>query len=244
MAIGRLPIVRAVAVGYQDALRAAQAMRRLFLLALLIILVIHVSDRVLPHGGAAVGLAIPIWVLRSLLLTPFLVAVHRFVLVDDVAGHYAIEPHNPRFWRFFVWSLVLTFLLFGPSLLLLSSTQLLGLPVTIAFICVTVSLSVTNIVCLRLAILFPAIAIDAPGATASNALADTRGFAVDIFLIYLLAALPIVAIDFVLRGLNLPMMIGTVVDGILDVIALVLLVVITSRVFQALGDRTLRPASG
>jgi len=244
MAIGRLPIVRAVAVGYQDVLRAAQAMRRLFLLALLIILVIHVSDRVLPHGGAAVGLAIPIWVLRSLLLTPFLVAVHRFVLVDDVANHYAIEPHNPRFWRFFVWSLVLTFLLFGPSLLLLSSTQLLGLPVTIAFICVTVSLIVANIVCLRLAILFPAIAIDAPGATASNALADTHGFAVDIFLIYLLAALPIVAIDFVLRGLNLPMMIGTVVDGILDVIALVLLVVITSRVFQALGDRTLRPASG
>jgi len=174
MAIGRLPIVRAVAVGYQDVLRAAQAMRRLFLLALLIILVIHVSDRVLPHGGAAVGLAIPIWVLRSLLLTPFLVAVHRFVLVDDVANHYAIEPHNPRFWRFFVWSLVLTFLLFGPSLLLLSSTQLLGLPVTIAFICVTVSLIVANIACLRLAILFPAIAIDAPGATASNALADTH----------------------------------------------------------------------
>jgi len=140
--------------------------------------------------------------------------------------------------------LVLTFLLFGPSLLLLSSALLLGMPATIAFICVAVSLIVAIIVCLRLAILFPAIAIDAPGATASNALADTRGFAVDIFLIYLLAALPIVAIDFVLRGLNLPMMIGTVVDGILDVIALVLLVVITSRVFQALGDRTLRPASG
>jgi hypothetical protein len=244
MAIGRLPIVRAVAVAYQDVLRTSRVMRRLFLLALLIVLLIRVSDLVLPHGGTAVGLSIPVWVIRSLLLTPFLVAVHRFVLVDDVADHYAIEPHNPRFWRFFVWSLMLTFLLFGPSFLLLSSALLLGLPVTIAFICVTVSLIVAIIVCLRLAILFPAIAIDAPGATAFNALADTRGFAVDIFLIYLLAALPIVAIDFVSRGLNLPMLIGTVVDGILDVIALVLLVVITSRVFQALGDRTLRPASG
>jgi hypothetical protein len=244
MAIGRLPIVRAVAVAYQDLLRTSQALGRLFLLALLIVLIIHVSHLVLPHGGAATGLAIPIWVLRSLLLTPFLIAVHRFVLVDDIAGYYAIEPHNPRFWRFFVWSLVLTFLLLGPSLLLLSSALPLGLPATIAFICVTVSLIVAIIVCLRLAILFPAIAIDAPGATASNALADTRGFAVDIFLIYLLAALPIVAIDFVLLGLNLPTMIGTVIDGILDVIELVLLVVITSRVFQALGDRTLRPASG
>jgi hypothetical protein len=243
MAIGRLPIVRAVAVAYQDVLRTSQAMRRLFLLALLIVLAIHVSNLVLPHGGAAVVLRIPIWVLRSLLLTPFLVAVHRFILVNDVADHYAIEPHNPRFWRFFVWSLVLSFLLFGPSLLLFSSALLLGLPATIAFICVTVSLIVAIIVCLRLAILFPAIAIDAPGATASNALADTRGFAVDIFLIYLLAALPIVAIDFISRGLNLPMMIGTVFDVVLDVIVLVLLVVITSRIFQALADRTLRPAS-
>jgi len=87
MAIGRLPIVRAVAVAYQDLLRTSQAMGRLFLLALLIVLVIHVSDLVLPQGGAAAGLAIPIWVLRSLLLTPFLIAVHRFVLVDDIAGH-------------------------------------------------------------------------------------------------------------------------------------------------------------
>ena len=156
--------------------------------------------------------------------------------MENDRGPFLSNPFVARAarWGLLAWSVI------GLLILLYILYRFVLYPIRV----ISPPLIVAIIVCLRLAILFPAIAIDAPGATASKALADTRGFAVDIFLIYLLAALPIVAIDFISRGLNLPMMIGTVVDGLLDVIALVLLVVITSRIFQALADRTLRPAPG
>ena len=94
-------------------------------------------------------------------------------------------------------------------------------------------------VALRLTVLFPAIAVDAPGATAANSIADTRGFALDIFVIYLLAFLPILATQWILHELNLPVAVDTALGVIFDVAALALFVVISSRLFQALADRTL-----
>lgn len=240
MAIGRLPIGRAVVVAYQDVLRAAQALRGLFLLALLIILFIHVVDYFLPRALAAAVIGVPVRIVRAALLTPVLVAVHRFILLGDASDRYWIEPHNPRFFRFLFWSLGLSVLAYGPGLLLLTLSLLSVLPATTAFIALPICLIVAVLVGLRLTVLFPAIAVDAPGATASNAVEDTRGFAVDIFLIYLFALLPIVAAEWVLRRLNSPLVLDMALGVIFDVSTLVLLVVIASRIFQAVADRTLR----
>lgn len=242
MAIGRLPIARAALVGYQDVLRAAQVMRAHFLIALLIILLVRVANNFLSHGSTAAAFGITFWIARSILLTPILVAVHRFILLDEATDRYAIEPYDPRFFRFLFWSLALSVWLYGPGLLLLTSSLFLGLPAIIAFIGLPICLVIGVVVGLRLSILFPAIAVDAPGGTAANSIADTRGFAIDIFLIYLLAFLPIGAAEWLLRRLSSPIVVHAV-GMILDVAALVLLVVIASRIFQAVADRTLRPAS-
>ncbi len=217
MAIGRLPIRRAVVVAYQDALRAAQAMRGLFLLTLLIVLSIHVVNDLLPYDLTASVIRIPVEVVRAVLLTPVLVAVQRFILLGDASDRYAIELSNPRFFRFLFWSLALLAVSFGPGLLLLMLSSVFGLPATIAFVGLSLSLVVYVIVGLRLTVLFPAIAVDAPGATASNSVADTRGFTVDICLIYLLTLLPIGAAEWVLHGLNPSIMLDITFGVIFDV---------------------------
>jgi hypothetical protein len=48
---------------------------------------------------------------------------------------------------------------------------------------------------LRITILFPAVAVDAPGATWSHAIADTRGYALRIFIVGLLALLPVLVLS-------------------------------------------------
>jgi hypothetical protein len=94
----------------------------------------------------------------------------------------------------------------------------------------------------RLSILFPAIAVDAPGATLSNVLADTRGYGWQIFLIGLLASLPIGAVHILFRLLvRRGTVMEAVVDAALGIVSATLLVVIASRLYQRLGnnvDRT------
>jgi hypothetical protein len=51
------------------------------------------------------------------------------------------------------------------------------------------------VVPLRAIILFPAVAVDAPGASWSRAMADTRGYTWRIYSIVVLAALPLVLVS-------------------------------------------------
>jgi hypothetical protein len=101
-----------------------------------------------------------------------------------------------------------------------------------------------------LTILFPAIAIDAPGATAANAYADSKGNVWRIFFIFFLAILPFIAIALGLFFLGListatnisPLKIaGQIVSDIIGVPAYALFVAVASRLFQALGERVNQP---
>jgi hypothetical protein len=102
----------------------------------------------------------------------------------------------------------------------------------------------------RLTILFPAIAVDAAGATAANAYADSKGNVWRIFLIFLLTILPLVALALGLYFLGListakdvsPLRIaGQVLSAVIGVPAYALFVAVASRLFQALGERLNKP---
>jgi len=54
--------------------------------------------------------------------------------------------------------------------------------------------------------------------------------------------LPVVAIDWLLVGMQAQSFAGSLVDLVADLVIRVLLIVVASRAFQALGDRVLRPA--
>lgn len=98
---------------------------------------------------------------------------------------------------------------------------------------------------LRLSILFPAIAVDAPGADWQSVMADTRGYAWQIFFIMLLAALPILAaiialavVSVVTEREKLAIDVG---GAVLEFPWTTLMIVIASRLYQWLGNRVNRP---
>jgi hypothetical protein len=102
--------------------------------------------------------------------------VHRFVLLGEVTERYALNPSEPRYKQFFVWTVIYQLMISAPSLLLAGpadnvAATALSIPLFIIVI----------IVALRLIILFPAIAVDAPGTAWQNAVEDTKGHAWRIF---------------------------------------------------------------
>jgi len=106
-------------------------------------------------------------------------------------------------------------------------------------------------VSLRLTILLPALAVEAPGATPWYALADTKGHALRVLALFFLALAPWLAatIGGVLllgRGATItgsPLaMLSLVMGGVLQTIMLALTAVIASHAFMALAAQVKRPA--
>jgi hypothetical protein len=95
----------------------------------------------------------------------------------------------PRMWRMVGWTIALWTLMTLPSYLMkLTSFEAANLIATIAVGVVALVLLV------RLAILLPAIAVDAPGASPGNVFADTNGRTWLILKTYLIVLLPLMAV--------------------------------------------------
>jgi hypothetical protein len=253
MATSCLSITCTIATVYRDVWRVLLAMRKLVVCALLIILAVKVAEDLIPlrawsgpiHGKLLGFVAEAV---QSFCLTPYLIAVHRFIILDEVTAGYAPDPSQPRFMSFFGWLLALSAL----STLAFALQELLtaiGLSAVAAIASTVVALIMVLIVSMRLTILFPAIAIDARGANASNALADTKSHVFRIFMIFLLALLPCAAIAVAVTLMLGPGVYDTgtpvalvhlVVGAVITTITISLCVAIASRVFQALAGRVLR----
>jgi hypothetical protein len=252
MSAQKPPVLQTVTTGYRDVGRVIHAMPVLagtmmailiaFNLASLFFLPAYSPGRVLSLGGLILFTA---GAVQSFLITPFLIAVHRFILLRQVTGQYAIAPQEPRFFRFFGWSLVITSLSLVPTVLQ-SWLSALGFPGPFTGILTIAIMVACLFLTFRLTILFPAIAIDAPGATAANAYADSKGNVWRIFFIFFLTILPFMLLAFGLFFLGLisiskdvnPLTIaGQIFSAVIGVPAYALFVAVASRLFQALGDR-------
>src|SRR6266436_3609118 len=127
----------------------------------------------LPYGLAVV-----------FFLTPYAIAVHRFIILGEKTTSYRIASTEPRFRRFFGWSLVF---------LVLSSATQQSFDVDVVLGGPVLALAVLAFVfAIRAIVLYPAVAVDAPGANWRQAIADTRGHAWRILFIILGAILPLV----------------------------------------------------
>jgi hypothetical protein len=132
---------------------------------------------------------------------------------------------------------------------LLSVMQMLDWPLWASTLGFVVALVAAIGLSLRLTILLPAFAVQAPGATASHALADSKGQALRLFAIFFLVLIPWVAVsigDIVLLGRRIEvtgspqMMIGLVIGALLQTIVLTLSAVIASHAFRSLADEVNR----
>jgi hypothetical protein len=249
----RLPVVATVAAAYREWWRACSALRTLVFSAFVILLAVAAVSDFIPQrfwdqGLLGEVLSLAQQAIRSVLLAPILIGIHRFVILDETARGYGFPAGEPIFWTFVAWLFVLDVLI-GLPLDLLGLMQALNVPVWTSTFIFVVLLAVAVILALRLSILLPAIAVDAPGIKPALALADTRGYALRILAITVLAAIPWLAVSAIGTWLigrqidvvgSLPAMVGLLMGGALQTISLSLMTVIVSLVFVALGAKTKR----
>jgi hypothetical protein len=127
-------------------------------------------------------------VLGAVLFAPLAIVAHRYVLLGETTNRYPLDPFSARYLRFAGFAILFKVALVLPNTLIGLESQM---PAAAAFELATSVASVfVFIVVVRRIILFPAIAIDAPGATWSNARRDTMGSSWRVLFIFVCTALP------------------------------------------------------
>ncbi len=235
-------IWRAAALAWRDMRRALVAMPALAAIALAIVTALGLVETLAElMAKRSQGVALLASLAQAFVLTPYLIAVHRFIILGDVTARYVVAPAERRFQRFFGWSVVLLLISSVPLLL----TPLLPFSIAVQLSLLLIVMLVLIVLSLRITILFPAVAVDAPGATWSNAIADTRGYALRIFLVGLVTAFPLlVGAGLLLYAVGLErskavtsQLVGIVATGALSLLGLTLFVIIASHFYEWLGDR-------
>ena len=249
----RLPVVATIAAAYREWWRTCSALPMLVFSAFIILLAAAAVSDFIPQrfwdqGPLGEILSLAQQAIRSVLLAPILIGIHRFVILNEPARGYAFPASEPAFWTFVAWLFGLD-VLTGLPIDLLGGMQELNVPVWTSTFIFIVLLAAAVIVALGLSILLPAIAVDAPGAKPALALADTRGYALRMLAITVLAVIPWLAVSAIGTWLigrridvvgSFPAMVGLLMTGALQTISLSLLAVIISLVFVALGAKTKR----
>ena len=104
----KLPIWSTLGAAYREWRRMLPALRPLVIDAFLIVLAISVLDEFIPACLAEqepLGTAISLVeaALRAFLLAPILIAIHRFIIPDEITKTYAVPLGEPAFRKFFGW---------------------------------------------------------------------------------------------------------------------------------------------
>ena len=240
---------------YADTRNALRAMPLLTACAALIILAIEVGQDLVPRriwdtelSGTLLDLAVDI--VRGFCLAPYMIAVHRFVILGEVTRGYIVDPSEPRFLRFvglLVAFSVMTSIAFALPVLLLAA----GMTGAVPLVLLLAGVAAIVILAFRLSVLFPALAVDAKHANAPNALEDTKGHLFQIFLVFALTLLPCavvaIVVTFVLgpgvgRPGSLAAIAHLVAGAIIQTVTIPLCVAAASRLYQAIGNRLGPPA--
>lgn len=206
-----------------------------------------------PIGQAITRLAILVGL--CFLLTPFFLTIHRFLLLSEDATRYDFKPSSPRFQLFFGWLAVSVVLLSFPSALgalaeAKGPVYYFGQPLPdLDFKIATAARIAALVIVQQLLVLFPAVAVDAPGAGWQNAISDTRSH---IWFVLAVTVLPFIPIG--LLGVTVaplfrfsPGSLAGLVASLLWLGAMLLITstlgaVIASRLYQVIGDRLNTPS--
>jgi hypothetical protein len=190
-------IFNAVGIAWRDMRHVFDAIYKMVVIAFVITAAIYVPLSLIPpRATLTVSFLLVILLtltMHTFLITPYLIAVHRLIILGELTTNYQLTPGAPRFRRFFGWSFIILALTFVVPFLLLLALRA-SLLSSFQLIVVVVSVGVV-VVPLRAIILFPAVAVDAPGASWSRAMADTRGYTWRIYVIVVLATFPLVFVS-------------------------------------------------
>jgi hypothetical protein len=236
-----LPVIAAAGRAYADTRAALAAMPDMLLVGLIascvyagvdILMKLDVTAGIDPSAGV-IALTTLIGLVWNFFVTPICIAVHRYILLGEITPRYRLEPSDTRFSTYFLWTAALTVAGALPGLLGLGPNaqgvgSVVGFALLLAFFIASV----------HLLILFPAIAVDAPGATWRNAFADGRGRFWRMFAIVFMTLVPLIVAGLLVAALfgegsgivKIVWSLGAFFGGVLGV-------ALSSRLYQALGRR-------
>lgn len=248
----------ALAWAYWDLFQALRMLWRSALIALVILSVGAVATAVGPlllaHDPITQAVTRQgFLIMLCFFLTPFVLAVHRLVLLGEVPKRYDLDPTRPRFQLLFGWLAVSGLLLSIPSFL--DAVTVVRDPFARSFAGAGPSTLVTSaqvavlVMMMHLLVLFPAIAVDAPVATWQNAVSDTRSHRWFALAVIVLPFIPIGLLGMLIAPLmhmGHASLIGLIASmlwlGAMLLVGLTLAAVIASRLYLAVGDRLNTPA--
>jgi hypothetical protein len=259
MAEKKPPVIETAVIAWRDALRAIEVMPVVAGIAFVLVLVTSfASFAIIPNPYALVGspwlpiISIGASIVQAVLLAPLAIAVHRFVLLGEKTNRYPLEPKSSRYLRFVGFAILVKILWLIPSTiesLIPADSGLAGVVGIPAFVLVITVV----IIVVRRAILFPAIAIDAPGATWSKARLDTKGSSWRVAFVFVLTALPILVISGLFAWLwfllNPPpaqpsagsFLFFSVIEAVIAIPALCAFAAAASHIYRARADIMTRP---
>jgi hypothetical protein len=247
-------IPQAIGLAYRDLAFVARELSSLVMIAFAVVggarfPVAWLAASLPPRSTASVLLGFVSGLVVTFLLTPYFIAIHRLIILGEGRPGYALNPWTARFQYYFTLWAAFSAATAAP-LFVLQAWTVERVAAEVLFANVVLALTMAWVIAvmvagLRLFALFPAIAVDAPGATIGNAFADSRGNAWRIFAIAFLAALPILLLGALVQGMTargpdsgpVGLVVHAAVEGIVGTIELTVFVVIASRLFLWLGNR-------
>jgi hypothetical protein len=246
------PIISSAITAWRDAGHAVRDMKAVAGIAFLLMTAVSASEAVVnaylfsgdESGWLQQVLGLVFLAVHSVVATPLAIAVHRYLLLGETMQRYWLDFSSPRFLRFFAFVMAFYCLAF---LLPIWIFALVGsgwgglASVAVFFIAAGVAL--------RCVMIFPAIAVDAAGASLGNALLDAKGDGWRISWLILVTAAPIFAI--VILGVVLvvwlpgwaEIAIVIVIDSFMTFWMITGVAAAASRLYAAYGDRLGRPAN-
>jgi hypothetical protein len=229
---------------WRDAASAREKMPNLFWIAIGILVVLGILHGLIG-GNFLIVVSIVFSIAQALALTPLAIAVHRFVLLGEARDSYDFAPGDPRFQKFFIFTIALEILGALPSIVAL---PLLFIAPFLYSLVVLVLAIVAAIIAVRTVMLFPSIAVDSAGADWRNALADSKGHSWRIFFVLLCTVLPAVVIEAIVVAIFtwvwvLSVIAFAIIIPIITVFVIAAAAAAASRLFSAYANQLGRPSN-
>jgi hypothetical protein len=241
---------------WADAFHAISRMRGLALVVCLILFLFAMIQWSIatgfvdqPYGSSsyvsAVLTQVVLAAFQAVVLAPFAIAVHRFILLDEVTPRYRLDPGDQRFLRFAFNAVQLALLSRVPGLIGAFIAQ--RSPILGGLVALVLHI-VVAVIMIRVVILFPAVAVDAARPTWRHASQDTSGHSWRVFFVLLVTGLPFALLAAILVGpflvdavdrdglhFGVSSILAALAGSVLATIVTAVLVTVASRLYRVLG---------
>lgn len=226
------------------------SLNRLRYLALVVLLICSAEELarafVLPKGKLEEMSDTLLSAISFLAIVPYEIAIYRLIILREVTERYSFAAATNRVRRFLAWSAILWIATTAPVLIF----DLLPIPNGLNAVLTIAIVIVGAVIILRLILLFPAIAVDSAGATATNAIADSDR---RLWLIVRSVFVPFIPIILATAGLMAlawfnyvgdldnsgatQRIVRAVLLGTLETITITTSVVVVARLYEWIGER-------